>query len=155
MAFLQRPLGLVAGVVRGQSMLPVSMALLVESYPHLPDASKEAVFLWYATRCPDHVIERALRIGADLVPKRLMEITLDLAVTHSFNARLDGRVGLHADREGGESLCEKYSQFGMLRLPRESVLPKGTRRMYRNDGRYFYHSETTALAASERLDVYR
>jgi hypothetical protein len=154
-ALRQHPAGLVAGIIRGGELMPVCMALIVESYPYLPDSSKNAVFLWYATRCPDDVVQRALRIPSGSLPKRLMEITVDLAVTQSFNRYTDGRIGLHAAAEGGEGLCQKYASFGLLRLPRTKVLPKGPRRQRGNDGRYFYHSEQTALQASKRLDAYR
>jgi hypothetical protein len=155
-AFRQKPVGLIAAVIRGDWFMPVAMAVLVEAYPHLPDPTLEAVFLWYATRCPDEVIEMALKVDADAVPKRLMEITVDMAITHSFNASLRGRVGLHAAREGGQELAEKYASFGMLRLPRTHALPTGMRNWKSgNDGRYFYHSEETAVVASERLDPYR
>lgn len=154
-AFRQRPVGLVAGVLSDGEMLPVCMAIVVASYPHLPDPSLGSVFLWYATRCPDHVIELALRVSADMIPKRLMEITVDLAITRSFQAGHEGRTGLHASVDGGDDLCAKYESFGMLRLPRSETLPKGMRRYSGNDGRYFYHSEATAAAASRRLDPYR
>lgn len=154
--FRQRPVGLVAGVVRRNEFMPVAMALLVEAYPHLPDPSKESVFLWYATRCPDDVIRIALKVTPDKLPKRLMEITVDLAVTHSFNAGQSGRVGLHAAAEGGEELCGKYASFGMIRLPATAPMPMGARwRGAGNDGRHFYHSEATALMASENLDPLR
>jgi hypothetical protein len=84
-----------------------------------------------------------------------MEITVDLAITQSFNRDMNGRIGLHAAAEGGEELCQKYASFGLLRLSRTKVLPKGLRRQRGNDGRYFYHSEQTALEASKRLDPYR
>lgn len=113
------------------------------------------MFLWYATRCPDEVIELALDVTPELVPKRLMEITLDLAITQSFQAGEQGRTGLHASTDGGDELRAKYESFGMLRFPRSQALPRGMRRYSGNDGRYFYHSENTAAEASTRLDSYR
>jgi hypothetical protein len=152
----QRPVGLVAGVVQRDEFMPVAMAMLVEAYPHLPDPSKQSVFLWYATRCPDQVMQMGLKTTSDAVPKRLMEITVDMAITHSFNKRYAGRVGLHAAKEGGEELCSKYATLGMIRLPAKHSLPIGVRwRRSGNDGRYFYHSEETALRASQKLDQLR
>lgn len=136
--------------------MPVAMAILVENYPHLPDATMRAVFLWYATRCPDNVMQLGLDTAPDSIPKRLMEISVDLAVTHSFNKDTRGRVGLHAAAEGGAELCRKYASFGMMRLPRDHPLPKGIRSVASgNDGRYFYHTEETGQAAAERLDMLR
>ncbi len=153
---LQRPTGLVAGVLRNREFLPVCMLLLVEAYPYFADPDQESVFVWYATRCPDDVLQRALRARPDRVPKRLMEITLDLAVTHSYNLMLQGRLGLHAAREGGEDLCRKYEQLGLNRLDRSKPLPPGIRAwVLGNDGNYFFHSEESALEASQRLDNYR
>jgi hypothetical protein len=155
-AFRQGPVGLVAGAVQGDRFMPVAMAILVESYPHLPDATLRSVFLWYATRCPDNVIQIGLQAAPELIPKRLMEITVDLAVTHSFNKLTNGRVGLHAAAEGGEELCRKYDSFGMMRLPHDYPLPKGIRsRASGNDGRYFFHTEETGREASIRLDILR
>lgn len=131
------------------------MALVVDAYPYLPDPALDSAFLWYATRCPDEVIQMALRIPPDAIPKRLMEITVDLAITRSYHAEHDGRIGLHASADGGDALCQKYESLGMIRFPDVASLPKGIRRYAGNDGRYFYHSEDTAAAASKRLDAYR
>jgi hypothetical protein len=153
---LQRPTGLVAGVVRNREFLPTCMLLLVEAYPYLLDPSEGSAFVWYATRCPDDVLQRALRTGPEQVPKRLMEITIDLAVTHSYNLMLQGRLGLHAAQEGGQDLRRKYEQLGLIRFDRSKPLPRGIRAwLLGNDGNYFFHSEESALKASQRLDIYR
>jgi len=131
------------------------MVLLVEAYPHLPDPIYESVFVWYATRCPDEVLRQALHVTPDRIPKRLMAITIDLAITHSYNLMLEGRLGLHAAPEGGRELLKKYEQLGMLRLDPSKPLPSGIRSLLGNDGNYFFHSESSALAASQRLDKYR
>jgi hypothetical protein len=149
---LQRPTGLVAGVILKQEFIPVCMVLMVEAYRYLRDPSLESVFVWYATRCPDHVLRNRMRVAPDGVPKRLMEITIDLAITHSYNLMLRGRIGLHAASEGGDDLCAKYESFGLIRLDRNERLPPGVRGWVGNDGRYFYHSEESALRASQRLD---
>lgn len=95
--------------------------------------------------------------GADAVPKLLMQIAIDVAITHSFQSGHDGRIGLHAAPAGEGALVRKYEHdCGMIRLPVDAPLPLGFRRlMAPNRGRYFYHSEDTALAASRRLDFCR
>lgn len=152
---LQRPMGLVAGVVLKRGFLPACMVFVVEAYPYFLDHRMESVFVWYATRCPDQVLAKAMRVAADAVPKRLMEITIDLAITHSYNLMLRGRVGLHAASEGGDDLCRKYESLGLIRLDSNKRLPPGVRGWLGNDGRYFSHSEESALSASQRLDMYR
>jgi hypothetical protein len=113
--------------------------------------------VWFLSRAPDSFLRKALRAEADRIPKLLMQIAIDVAITHSFALGHDGRVGLHAAPSGETLLLRKYEQdCGMIRLPESVQLPTGFRKvMAPNLGRYFYHSEETALAASRRLDFCR
>jgi hypothetical protein len=93
---------------------------------------------------------------------------MDVALTESYNRRLTGRLGLHAAPRGGDKLLNWYESpggGGMKRLPPTSALPAGARSAIgrvklmirgnlrtRNDGRYFYHDETSAFTASRGMD---
>jgi hypothetical protein len=154
----QQPRGFVVGVQPDAGLfVPCIIMSFVENYPYLPDNSKSSLFLWFVSRAPDAYLLKALHVSADRVPKLLMQIASDAAITHSFHLGHEGRIGLHAAPEGEEPLIRKYQHdCGMLRLPEDSPLPLGFRRwMAPNRGRYFYHSEETALAASRRLDFCR
>ncbi len=151
----QSPRGLVLGVERSGHLCPCAMILLVERYPYLLDHRLSSVFVWYVTRAPDSALVRQIGVGPGRIPKRLMTLALDAAITHSFNLALRGRVGLHASPDGGEGVVGKYSSLGMLRLPMDRLLPFGYRRIAGNDGRYFYHDEDSALLRSRLLDEFR
>ena len=87
-----------------------------------------------------------------LRPGRLGEATLDIAVTHSMNNGMAGRIGLHADDAGGDGLLAWYRDRGLTRLPPDARLPRS---FSRNDGRYFYFSMAAAAAFSRSLDDFR
>lgn len=131
------------------------MILMVERYPYLLDRKLSSVFVWYVTRAPDSALMEQLGVGPARLPRMLMTLALDCAVTRSFNLSLRGRVGLHAASEGGDDLVGKYLSMGMLRLPMDRPLPFGYRWMIGNDGRYFYHDEASALRQSRLLDRLR
>jgi len=154
----QQPRGLVVGVQPDErSFVPCIIMSVVEDYPHLPDNTKSSLFLWFLSRAPDAYLRTALHVGADAIPKLLMQIAVDIAITHSFQLGLAGRIGLHAAPAGEDLLLRKYRDgCGMTQLPEDVPLPFGFRKlMAPNRGRYFYHSEETALAASRRLDFCR
>ena len=156
--FGQQPRGFVVGVQPDErSFVPCIIMSLVEDYPHLADNSKSSLFVWYLSRAPDTYLRRALHAGPDAVPKLLMQIAVDIAITHSFDLGHEGRIGLHAAPAGKDLLMRKYEHdCQMVRLPDDVALPVGFRKMMApNRGRYFYHSEDTALAASRRLDFCR
>ncbi|HET7506550.1 MAG TPA: hypothetical protein VFK02_36270 [Kofleriaceae bacterium] len=77
------------------------MVLLAGRFPALDDPSVDAVFLWFVASVPRTFLDEALPLG--MKPGRLGEAALDIAVTHSFNNGLEGRIGLHADAAGGDS----------------------------------------------------
>jgi hypothetical protein len=154
----QQPRGFVVGVQPDErSFVPCIMMSVVEDYPYLADNTKASLFIWFLSRAPDAYLRAALHVGADGVPKLLMQLAIDVAITHSFGLGHEGRIGLHAAPAGEDLLARKYEQdCGMVRLPEDAALPPGFRRMMApNRGRYFYHSEETALAASQRLNFCR
>lgn len=107
----------------------------------MADNSKSSLFVWFLSRAPDTYLRTALRTDPEGVPKLLMQIGVDVAITHSFHLGHKGRIGLHAAPAGEELLLRKYEQdCGMVRLPEDVALPLGFRRlMAPNRGRYFYH----------------
>jgi hypothetical protein len=156
--FGQQPRGFVVGVQPDErSFVPCIIMSMVEHYPHLPDNTKSSLFVWFLSRAPDSFLRKALHAEPDRTPKLLMQIAIDIAITHSFDLGHDDRIGLHAAPAGEALLVRKYEQdCGMIRLPESIPLPIGFRKvMAPNLGRYFYHSEETALAASQRLDFCR
>jgi len=156
--FGQQPRGFVVGVQPDErSFVPCIMMSIVEDYPYLPDNSQSSLFVWYLSRAPDRYLQAALHAGPDAVPKLLMQIAVDIAIVHSFHLGFGGRIGLHAAPAGENILLNKYRHdCGMVRLSEDVLLPPGFRRvMAPNRGRYFYHSEETALAATRRLDFCR
>jgi hypothetical protein len=156
-ALSQQPVAFVAGVecASPPMFLPCVMNLLVETYADLADSRLESVFLWYLSPAPEEFFRsgRGRILGA--VPKALMAIGMDMTITHSYNVMRQGRVGLHAAPKGGKELFDWYTdpaRGGMHAIPKRQRLAGGWRR---NDGRYFYHDETTALTVSRRLDSLR
>lgn len=171
---LQQPVAYVLEVrKKGGHFRPAVMIMLVDDYPHLPKHELPSVFVWYLSPAPrDYFLEK-LRFAASEAPdsKVLMRAGMDVALTESYNRRLQGRVGLHAAPRGGDKLLEWYQspppKGGMKRLPPTSALPSGVRSTIgrvkliirglrtRNDGRYFYHDESTAFPASRGMDPFR
>lgn len=158
----QNPLALVAGVECAfpPHLLPCVMSLLVRKYPDLHDPTRDSTFLWYVSPAPDEFFTQGYASALAAVPQRriLMRIGMDMAITASYNAMRRGRLGLHADRKGGDGLVRWYKgpEGGMIPLPASHPLPVGLRRVItRNDGRYFYHDEKSAFGVSCQLDTLR
>jgi len=156
----RRPAGYAVGVVVPEPghFIPCALVQLLGRYPALNDNLRRSTFTWFLTTAP---VEAMLsvpeyRLTEDRVPKRLGTIALDVAVTHSLNHRGRGRVGLHADEDGGERLLEWYQRQGMQVLPRDERLPPGPRRLVKpSDGRYCYFTAKAAVGFSRNLDSLR
>jgi hypothetical protein len=159
-ALLQRPRAFVVGIESGLRFQPCIMLLLVERYPALHDRERDSVFVWYLSPAPTSYFTQHLHYPEEDSPREshLMAVGMDVAITHSYNCGLSGLVGLHADKSGGGALMQWYQapqKGGMSVLPKTRRLPFGLRRVPGNDGRYFYHDESTARSASDRMDFYR
>lgn len=154
----QTPSAFMIGLKRADhEFWPCVMMAMVESYPYLPDPAQRSVFLWYISPAPELFFLQAARFEASEVPKALMAIGMDVAITQSYNAQQHGRLGLHADKRGGPRLVEWYAapdRGGMHQLEATLPLP-GVRALLGNDGRYFYHDETSACRVSSRMDAFR
>lgn len=156
----RRPAGYTIGIVdeeRGH-LIPCALVQLVGRYPALDARGRRGGFVWYLSTAPEAALLgfEGSQLTADRLPKRLGQIALDVAVTHSLNHRRRGRVALHADDAGGERLLEWYLAQGMSRYPEERRIPFGPRRLFvPNDGRYCFFSVPAAVEASRRLDELR
>lgn len=151
-ALRQRPAAFTLGVDdhTRSVFVPCAMAFLAGRFRALDEPLHQAVFLWFLAAAPRSFLEQSLPVG--MMPGRLGEATLDVAVTYSLSNGMEGRTGLHADDAGGTQLLDWYEQRGMTRLPLDAPLP---RRFTTNDGRYFYFSGESALAFSHSLDEFR
>jgi hypothetical protein len=178
---LQQPIAYVVEVLDATGVFrPAVMLMLVDAYPYLPKHDLASVFVWYLSPAPRDYFVKELGIAPDKAPdsKELMRAGMDVALTESYNRRLTGRLGLHAAPRGGDKLLDWYKSpaegerksrgGGMKPLPPTSALPPGMRSAVgrvkliiggslkkRNDGRYFYHDESTAFVASRSMDPCR
>src|SRR6201995_655050 len=109
----QRPAGFTLGVEYADegAFVPCAMVFLAGSFRALDDPERDAVFLWFVSSAPRAFLEDVL--PDRMRPGRLGEAALDIAVTHSLNNGMGGRVGLHADQAGGDDLTDWYRDRGM------------------------------------------
>ena len=160
----QSPAKFTCGVERWKDgvFIPIGMLLVVRKYPALYDHRKLSVFLWYMSGAPRTAIES--HAGPELVPdkKKLGEFLIDLAITHSINRKLLGRLGLHAAPEKGTFLVDFYNGVGLINLHTNVPLPAGRGYLHwiknqsnGNDGRYFYAHHGVALKYTRAFDKYR
>ena len=155
-----RPAGYAVGVVVPEPgrFVPCALVQLLGRYPALNDNQQRSSFTWFLTTAPVGAMVSIpdYHLSEDRVPKRLGTIALDVAVTHSLNHRGQGRVGLHADEDGGDGLLQWYQRQGMQVLPRDERLPRGPRRLVKpSDGRYCYFTARAAVGFSRELDSLR
>ncbi len=140
------------------TFVPCALVQLLGRFPALDDHDRDGVFVWFLSTAPDEALTTIENrpISENEIPRRLGTIALDVAVSHSFNARRDGRTALYADEQGGDLLLRWYQRRGMSVLPDEDRLPWVPRRLLKpSDGRYCYYTASAALRASRELDPLR
>jgi hypothetical protein len=148
---LQRPIGLAACVKTTDGVLiPCAMVQLVARFPALDSKREQCAFLWYLADAPEQALSKLVPPAS--VPKMLGTLAVDIAVTFSMNDGVDGRVGLHADENGGQNLMDFYLRRGMTNHPRHGRRPSLWRP---NDGRYFYYTPESAHDAHRQLAAFR
>jgi len=132
----------------GQAV-PAAMSLLIETYPHLVQGGPlYATFAWFLSTAPDTALAA---LGVAITPS-LGRTCIDIAITSSFNAGHDGRIGLHAAPAGGERLIWFYEEHcGLLRLTATAALPVPQA----NDGRFFYADSACAARLAAEFTPWR
>jgi hypothetical protein len=118
--------------------VPIGLTLLVTPYPHLPDHSRDATFLWFLSEFPAD-----LAAQPDAVPKMIGSALLDYSLAVSFSQEFHGRVGLHAAPEGGAGLANWYGT-------RKKYRPSFRRKTPRRPGRCCVAFRTTISSTSQK-----
>ncbi|MFK5892867.1 MAG: hypothetical protein QM504_06575 [Pseudomonadota bacterium] len=117
------------------------------------DGSGKSVFLWYVSNLP-------FRICQEMGVSRLKDVgrvLVDVAICKSYQLEHKGRLWLHAAKPNkyavklNMDLVKFYKRLEMQRYKAQYSIT-GIRR---NDGRYFYHDEQSAVKAVELLNQYR
>ena len=145
-----RPL-VIWGRTDNGGFLRVAMSVVIEHYPYLDvEYPEESHFVWFMNAADAGVLQAEFGMSH---PPALGRVLLDNAIVLSQNARLAGRIGLHAAAGGGDSLLAVYGRCGLIPLPVTAVLPPSVRRP--NDGRYFYADDRLAEALAAALDASR
>jgi len=164
----QRPItyALVAPSAEEAGPIVCALVLIARDFLYLPDLvhprpHRNAGFLWLCAAAPP----QALRpfFTDDTMPKRLSQLSLDIAVCSSFQERHDGRICLHADPNapataaGKDVLLEFYANkpVGMAALDPGITIPRLRGLFAVNDGRYFYFDEANAKIFSQQFDTVR
>lgn len=158
LAMIRRPVGYVLGMPRGEQFIPCGMALLLGRIAALDQHRKRSTGVWYLSTAPRAALTSVpdSPLTDDEAPRMLGQLTLDVAVTHSFRSRGAGRTALYADTDGGAALLDWYRARGMEVLPADKKIPPGPRRLIKpSDGRYCYFTHEGAIRASAALDEYR
>ncbi len=132
---------------------PLGMISLLENERWLDDHTRPAVFVWFLAAAPAEALS-PLDTGQS-VPQLLTSATLDIAVTVSLNGPAGGRLWLHADPGGGDTLFNWYLNLGLENVGVRTIVPSARLLGRENDGRYFRLTPTTAAGFSARFDRYR
>lgn len=133
----------------------------VRHYVYLGSHQQKASYLWYCASAPGKILAHHLTTHCgqptSVEPREIGKIALDLTIQESERGGYHGRMGLHADPNGGAKLLSLYSQYGMTALPDGSLPPTFIRRILQGRGAhgYFYFDEAGALAFSQSLTSWR
>jgi len=151
----QRFSAITLGVQHDQLFVTCGMLLIITHASHLPEQRQRSVYVWYFADAPRDRLEQL--IPATLTPRPIASALLDVALCESFNRRWAGRMGLYADERGGTDLLAFYRGKGMTAL---DVRIRPPRRLAQigetpNDGRFFFHTTISAIAASCEFDAMR
>jgi len=145
LAYLQ----LVTPTVSGDTF-PLGQLLLADGFPYPPDDRRTCAFLWYLAGTPEAAV-----VAAGAQPcKAILAALVDATLQFSYLAGHDGRICLHASPHGTaeqrRQLVERYERVGLQRTTETRI-----GRLRRNDGRYFYADEQTAMLMSTKLQSLR
>ena len=138
---------------KGEEII-LGLLLLDVKAKYLKDKRSKSVFIWYLSNLPTALAQGFRTIGFVNVGS----ILIDIALCTSFKYNNEGRMWLHAAKPNilaikkGFDLVGYYSKVGMKRF-------NSTRsriNLFRiNDGRYFYHTPSSARIAIRKLNKHR
>ena len=135
--------------------VPIGMLLTYANYPWLADHKEKSSYIWFLAAAPD-CAQTAVNVPFPLSMGRAL---VDAGFVESEADNNDGRIGLHADPNGGNFLLEFYEKYcGLSKLPKTHMLPLGPTGVRQavgqlmqglghgalNDGRYFTGSPAEA-----------
>ena len=128
--------------------VPVGMLLTYSKYPWLLNHGVRSTYIWFLAAAPDCAQTAAMIVS----PVSTGRALLDAGFVESVRDNNGGRIGLHADPNGGKLLLKFYEEYcGLSRLPANKLLPLGPVSVMQalqnqglNDGRYFTGSEMQA-----------
>ncbi len=140
---------------------------LVRRFPYLPDyafptsPTRKSGFLWLCAAAPMQAL-RPFFVDT-IMPKRLSQLCIDIAVTCAINDGHDGRLCLHADQKAPKNelkqdiLLEFYQQKDVNMIPLDSQvkIPRLRGFIAANDGRYFYFDPERATIFTQQFESYR
>jgi hypothetical protein len=151
----QRFSAITMGVQHGETLVTCGMLLIITHASHLPEQRKRSVYVWYFADAPRDRLEQLL--PPELTPRPIASALLDVALCESFNRRWAGRLDLYADERGGDGLLAFYRGRGMTSLDARIAPPRRLAQIGEtpNDGRFFFHTTTSAIAASRLFDTMR
>jgi hypothetical protein len=132
----------------GGRFIRVGMAIVIEGYPHVDVTDRShSNFVWFISAADSDVLKYRHGVSD---PPSLGRVLIDCALVSSEGAGFEGRISLHASREGGQRLLDFYLKRGLIRLTETAQLPVSVRR--RNDGRFFYANASVANSLARALD---
>ena len=140
--------------VEADTAAPLAIMLISEGYPSLDGSQENSVYLWYLASAPTTAL-RAMGF-AHPRPCMIVEALLDVAIQRSYELGYDGRVGLHAAKEGGSGLFNRYrDNVRMKALLSAASLTVGRKLKGGNDGRYFWTDPKLAQSLTNSLNYLR
>ncbi len=143
----------------GPELRPVAMLALLENERWVNDPQRPAVYVWYLSTAPRSISSATGVDGSPCTPGLVGKAALDVALCVSQASDGGGRLWLHADPNGGDSLIQWYGldahatripDIGLPFLPGDGI--RGARP---NDHRYFAFTDETALWATQQHTHFR
>lgn len=142
--------------VKGHAF-PIGMLHLVQDYDWILDRTKSASFIWFLAAAPKALLEKRFACRP-----RLMSAFIDAGVVVSKNNGHDGRLFLHADPLGKDTLEASYVRCELVPAPQTARISKirkllgnRTHRKLGASGVYFYADETIAAKILKLSDPLR
>jgi len=153
----QEPVCYTIGKKIGEGFLPLALIFLAEKYPAVFDKQKSSSFIWYLSTAPQDFLK--LYLDENNMPN-ISELCLDVGITASYINGYNGIIGLHAlnskkKKKASKKLLNFYQNTcGLINLGSKEELPPG-RKIFGNDGRYFYADEKKANLIRVANNIYR